>query len=571
MLLVLATKRGVPVSEDTSLEEIEEGLQELDESQAIGRLGRSGRYWIVIKETLIDKSSTEDVDEAVREWVSDGDPFRSDSYCELCGKIPIRYNFPIRNKVNANRLVVGSECIHNYLKIAGYETPQALRSKLEAQRALLKKQERGEAGEGEYAALNETFTVETELRAALGRSVGGEQDLDWLEYKQALEDAVTVCNQIGATGAVVQAAQKALISLGPLRKVMEENRKGHRFEGYGVGTLVTTIMRKKDPGEKLQALKRVQDVLETVLKFGAPSEVIARAWGAVRDCRDKLIQEVTRKCDRGKAQVSEDYRDELELTKPYAFLHSVIEAGVEVQRQAFDEQLLRIKVAVNSEDFIEEMQRESSETAGLLSLSFTPDMANVEGPTGKIAVKICEFVNAVARGRLPSVIGAIEGIYRLDGPVVDLAGVKASLLKAANDGLVEADILGDDAIDEFAQEVEKKDPRVLDIVQKEVDEVALLAKMTGNQKVFEVMGQQLGFDVERAFSSYTTDPTPKLDEERFCRDIFERWVSGRLAQLSPAQMSNIQRQMQSKGGREVKHSVWAALKSELTKKYSPIR
>jgi hypothetical protein len=567
MLLVLATKKGVPVG-SSNIEELEEGLREISEAQAIGRRGDD--YWEIIRETLIRNSSTEVVEDAVREWVSDGDPYEDRGHCELCGKTPIKFHFPIRNKVNGNRLVVGSECIHHYLKIAGYETPQALKAKLTAQLNLLKKKERGGAGEEDYNALNEAFAVEEELRTVLGRMVGTE-DLDLLEYRSSLTEVVTVCNQLGVSNASTQAAQKALVAIGPLRKVMEEGRRAQKFEGYGVGTLLTTLLRKRDPGEKLQVLKRVQDSLEAVLQYGPPPEVIARSWGAVTNCRDKLVVEATRKCDRGKAQVMEDYRDELEITKPYSFLHAMIDSGVGAQRKMFDEQLEKIKRAVESENFVEEIQKESSELASLLGMTFSPDLSNIQGPAGRIAFQVCDFVNAVARGRLAPVFVAIEGAYRLEGPIRDLAGVKASLLQAADEGIVEADLIGDDAIGKFVQEIKDRNPRVLELLQKEVDEVALLARETGTLQVYEVMGRQLGFDVEKAFKAYSTDNNPKFDEERFCRDIFERWASGRLTQLSPGQMTNIQRQLSFKGNREVRNSVWSALKAELTAKYSPIR
>lgn len=44
-----------------------------------------------------------------------------DADCELCGHADIRYQFEIVNRINSNRLLIGSECITRYSDISVYQ------------------------------------------------------------------------------------------------------------------------------------------------------------------------------------------------------------------------------------------------------------------------------------------------------------------------------------------------------------------------------------------------------------------------------------------------------------------
>jgi hypothetical protein len=75
-LMLAASKKSISI--DASLDEeseIEEGLEDLASAEAIGRQGRNSPYWPKIRERLLQFSSTDNVDEAIREWVDEGNPF----------------------------------------------------------------------------------------------------------------------------------------------------------------------------------------------------------------------------------------------------------------------------------------------------------------------------------------------------------------------------------------------------------------------------------------------------------------------------------------------------------------
>jgi len=81
------------------------------------------------------------------------------------------------------------------------------------------------------------------------------------------------------------------------------------------------------------------------------------------------------------------------------------------------------------------------------------------------------------------------------------------------------------------------------------------------------MSQDLEFDVQAVFKLYSS----KIDLEKdFCSDIFNRWKSDRIQSLTPSQMSNIRKKMMG-GRKEVKDSMWGALKSDLMSKFSVVR
>jgi hypothetical protein len=75
-------------------------------------------YWEKVRETLLKKSENkDDYDEAKMEWdfIESWEDYPG--RCQLCGFHPIRYHFLIKNRLNKNELVIGSECVQNYLKL----------------------------------------------------------------------------------------------------------------------------------------------------------------------------------------------------------------------------------------------------------------------------------------------------------------------------------------------------------------------------------------------------------------------------------------------------------------------
>lgn len=74
-------------------------------------------YDEIVAEVILARSSSHDLDTALREWEFTGEiieyPKGDTRTCELCGH-PLRYHYVIRNRRNGSILKVGSECVNNF-------------------------------------------------------------------------------------------------------------------------------------------------------------------------------------------------------------------------------------------------------------------------------------------------------------------------------------------------------------------------------------------------------------------------------------------------------------------------
>jgi len=554
-------------------DELEEGLADIDEAIRREKNPRSGPYWPKIRAKLLEESSSQDIDEAIKEWGRDGLPYISRESCQLCGKTPIKFCFPLKNRMNGSRLVVGCECVHNYLEIGGYESPEALRKLLVAQLNILRKKEKGEATDEQVEAATKVFEIEHQIRRRIAVVSGGATDFDIKEYQESLNSVILVANHLEVKDASIAAARSAMTLIKPVLSFMEKTRAKQKFVGFGIGVLTTTIMNQRSPEKKAANLEILLSAISRLFDCGLPSDTLSRAWGSVSLAKNKLVDIVAKKCDTGKAELLSDYRNEIAITKPHEHLSFMITQGIDALRKTFDAQLEKVRAAVEDPDFIEKIQSEASVVAKILNFSFSPDLASSDNVVQRNAYKIIEFVQSVNKGKgaVDVIVDAIQGTYALEGAIKDRVGVKVSILRAGDDGVIDPDVMGDDSILDFGKLIRARDPKALEIVQKEVEDVALLVKSTNNQRVFELMSDQLDFDVERAFKLYTATPNPNSKsptfELDFCTSILSDWEAGRLSKLSPARMGNIQRQIAMKGRmKEVPNSMWEKLKSRLTAK-----
>lgn len=560
MFLMLAAKQ---IELDASLDEIpeiDEGIADLEEAEAIGKQGRRSPYWGKVRERLIQHSSTDNVDEAIREWADDGSAFTGQGVCELCDKSPIKFQFPIKNRVTGRSLVVGSECILNYLTIAGYENPAALKKRLVAQRNMLKKKEKGEASDEQIAALNATFDLDKELRLRLKSVSNGAEDIDLKEYRDTLMEAMTIANSLKITSAAVTCLGDTNKAVRGLGKFMEEMRKKQKsYQTDNLVDLLETIMRQRDPHLKLANLQTFKKHVNNVFQSGPPSEVIARAWNAIKDSRDGLLEKVVKNCDEGKLKLMDNYADELAMAKPYSHLYFMLTQGLTEQRKQFDAQVNNVEKALQDESFFEELK--GSGVAKILNMTFYPDLANSEGSLEQAAYNVGQFLNILGKGFVGGVTAALESLYAVRA-VRDRAGVIVALLKAADDGLLDADVLGSKTLIEFEKMVRAKDAKILALVQTEVDDIAELAAATGNMRVVDRMSKDLDIDMEKVFKVYAVD---REIENSILTRIYQSWKAGR--GVSPNQMGNMKKQLAMKRT-EVANSMWQKHQSELTGRFT---
>jgi hypothetical protein len=555
-------KTDIDVSDLDTSSEVQDAIAELDSGK-----GRDSRYWPKIRECLLSHSSSQNIEEARLEWEDDGTPYELEGgKCELCDKTPIKYHFPIKNRIKGDRLVVGSECIYNYLQIDGFEGPEELRKKLVAQLNFLKKKERGEAGETDIKDVGEAFLVDSKVKRIIASIAGGESDLDPNEYHAALKEVLHICNHLGVKGATVQASQQALIALTKVMKFMLPIQKKQKVSGPGLLAVAAAIMARRQTETRLSNMTEYLGLLTTVAKFGPSKDVISRSWGVATQKRDGLLSLVTKKCDAGKAQLNEDYRFELGMASPYRSLKTIIEEGVQAQKAFFDSQVDTVRSALDGDNFIELIQDGNSELSQALNLEFFPDLNNSDDVAQHAAAQVCAFINYVTNGDLQTSVFTIEKLYKLED-IRDIAGVKVALLRAANDSIIDADVDGKAAVTDFEKMLASKDKRVLALIEEEVDEVAALVKASNGLRVYEKMGQDLEFDVQAAYKLYSSKVASERD---FCSDLLTRWKQGELRSLTPTLLSSIRKKMMGRRN-EVPNSMWVELKSELMAKFSIVR
>ena len=572
MFLIYAAAKGkkptVNVDALDTIEELEGALKDIEAGEVIGRAGRNSSYWPKIRERLLKNSSSPDLEEAKDEWQADGLPYISDGTCELCDYTPIKYHFPIKNRVNGKGLVIGSECIHNYLEIDSFESTAEIKKRLLAQIHLLRKQERGEDTSEQLKAVGDVFETKSKVLRIIESISSGQPDLDILEYQTVLQEATHICNHLGIKNTAWKSAQETLFAITKVIRFRTSIKATQKLADEGLMTLAKAILAKRDPMEKKQLLEQYLKLLSTVAQYGPSKEVVSRTWGAIAQRRNTLLEIITQKCDKSKSDLAEVYREELAIASPYRHLKSILEEGLQAQRALFDSQLKVVEKAMESENFIDEIQKESSVVSQALNLEFLPDLENSDGSSQQAAAQVGKFLNLVSGGGFREIIAIVQDLYKLSG-VRDLAGVKITLLRAANEQVVDADVFGKKSVEEFESLLRGKDKKALSIIEAEIDEVAALIKATGNLRVYEKMGQDLDFDVQKAYKLYTKD---REFENTFCSDILQRWKEGRIRSLSAAQMGNIQKQITMKGRQgEVRNSMWDALRSELMVKVPIIR
>ena len=521
-----------------------------------------------IRERLLKNSSSQDIEDAIKEWEDNGLPYKCEGgSCELCDKTPIKYRFPIKNRLTGKPLVVGSECIYNYLQIDGYEGPELLRKKLVAQLNILKKRERGEAAEGEtLEGVEGLFQTESKVRRIIASIAGGESDFDPNEYMESLKEVLHICSHLGVKSATIQASQQALYATYEVIKFVKPIRAKQQVADKGLEAIVSAIMAKRKTEDRLRVLDKYLGLLNKVAQFGPAKEVITRSWEAASQKRDSLLAVVVKKCDAGKAQINADYRFELETASLYRHLKTIVEAGIEKQKAFFDSQVTIVRKALEGDNFIELIQDGSSALSNALNLDFFPDLTNSDDADQHAAAQVCAFLNHVATGDIRRIVTSIEELYKLDS-IRDIPGVKVSMLQAADESILDSDLLGKDTVSEFERLVSAKDKRVLALVEVQVNEVAILVRATSGMRVFEKMSQDLDIDVQAVFKLYSSNNGLEKD---FCSDILTRWKAGRIQSLTPIQLSNIRKKMMGRRG-EASNSMWADLKPELTAKFSIVR
>jgi len=111
---------------DSTLDTVAELTEAVDDLDAALSGAASSGIEDKIKSNLLEKSVSKTYDEAKKEWALKKQWADPNGKCTLCGHNPIVYHFQIENKINNNTLILGSECILNYVHVSGF-TKEELR------------------------------------------------------------------------------------------------------------------------------------------------------------------------------------------------------------------------------------------------------------------------------------------------------------------------------------------------------------------------------------------------------------------------------------------------------------
>lgn len=163
-----------------TIQELEDAERDLEE--ALDGSAGAG-YEDKVKSNLISLSNAKTYDEAKLEWVLKNQWASPGGTCQLCGHNPITYHFQIKNKLNDHTLILGSECILNYVTISGF-TREELRLYLTRLRQRLH--------DRKFQAVDDTTIDVWEKQDAIYGSMKSmlaklPDDFDILEYKQQIQ------------------------------------------------------------------------------------------------------------------------------------------------------------------------------------------------------------------------------------------------------------------------------------------------------------------------------------------------------------------------------------------------
>lgn len=534
------------------LPEIEEGLQELEEASHSGE-SFSGPYGARIRAKLLSCSSNPDVEEAVKEWTRDGAGWKSPGgTCELCGKHPISFRFPIKNRVTGTRLVVGSECIYNYLKIAGFGSMEELRRRLNGERARLKKKETGELSEKGLAIYQEAADLETQLRARFSHLASGASDFDWLEYRNTLTEVTRVVSAVNAQAPVMGDINRTLWALRAIARIHENlSRRSKLLKTHGLLAMVSAAMRLRDDALKLDLLKQLQAAVNDMVGVGYPTDFVKRVWDDIKAEKANMIEKIEASAESQRQRLTQ-YDKALDQLKPYEFLHFSLIAGLNAARKMVEKEADAAKALVLSDDFIKAIMTRDNPISKLLGLKGYDPLYRGDDSLMVSAVKVSHLPELILyRSGGDYLSYAISRKYGLKQSVKDRAGLQVACFRLFDDGLLE--IEDPKALSStISNLVESGNKRVIDILEQEVDDLKPLKK----RDLWELLSDRWEFDVQKALKGFSQNVP---FEDSFARSLVANWQ--RWPKLSPKQMTIIQRKLtKSEPARE---NMWDVLKGDL--------
>lgn len=540
-----------------NLEEIGQAVEDLDDDPNMGSFG-SGPYWPKIRARLLGASNSQDPKEAVAEWkyirmwIDRG-------RCELCDHQPIKFHFQIENRVNGNRLVLGSECIYNYLIIPGVPSKETLKRRLNQLRSVAKAVAEGKLEEGAVAEMESLQGLEREINILINKVSRPERDIDLKEFQKELGQPVERIQILGINTQGSQTVQAVFTSVRQLvYHLTAIQKRSTKYKSFQLLPAVEAIMRFRDLGDRKSSLDTLQKYINNVFKLGPAEEVIEMAWAEVRNAKKDAIASYLGIIDTAKKKAQDNYQSTLEQLKPYSHLSFMVQAGVNVLKATIDKEAEEVIAALGTIDGEGEIDRRVLSPWKLKG----PDAyaMNLSQIRGSVAAEAARTVTLLQMFSSPGhyFVQAIEQKFGVAG-IKDRAGIAKAIFDAADDG--DLDLMADwNHGATFLQ-----NPKILARLAEEVDEVKNRIQETEGRKVYEVMGEQLRFDVKKFYSNIDMSNEWLVG---FGKSIFEQWKRG-MQGLSYKQRGVVDKSLSSKS--QPSDSLWEHMQGDFTKRFEPAR
>jgi hypothetical protein len=539
--------------------EIAEAMEELDE---VPTGGRTGPYWPRIRTTLLAHIASSDIEEAIKEWKFTR-MWSNHSSCELCGHTPIKFHFQIVNRMNGSKLVVGSECIYNYLVIPGAPDKKMLKKRLNQLRNRAKAVAEGQASEDDLAKLQVAQEMERDLNLLINRVCAPDKDTDVDELAKLLREPVDVGRSLNLHTQSFKEVETAWSAIRDLSRFLGTlSKRSTKYKTAEMLPAINAIMGfRSGVDDQIRLLTLFKDRVAKAFNAAGAGALVQMGWDEVKTGRSQGLNKLNDALEAAKSGCQRTYSDTLEYVRACDHLQFMVQAGVDSNKAQMDKQAEVTRKLIESPDFFDELGKGGRYAFQKLLPSFNTTLSTGDSRMEDAAVGVLQFIQAV-RGTIPHAL--TQAMFAIWGTGVrDYVGLRKAILRAADDGLINPES-GTNAINELTELLRKSDPKAMDLFQEESDDIKAAIKAGKKQKVYEAMSEAWDFDVKKF---YSTVPWDHPYFPHFCTQMLRSFRNGR-QDATAKERASISKNM-AKYRTPVPNSCWDKLQRDLLAPHNP--
>lgn len=526
-MFLFTANMGVIGGTDDEIDELDIAERELSEAE-LRPPNTSDAYWARIRDKLLSESVSPDLFKAIKEWSRKGMPYgHPNSACELCGKTPIYWNFPIQNKARKKALHIGSECIVNFLHVSKGTSLESIKVQIlreiknRRSEAEKRKKERKDKSPAQLES-DELLDMEKAIRDYI-RLAGTGEDFFFVRHLHALNEILLPLTHLGVTTPPKTKGDEALHACLKIQR-LASGLGLVPSEDLGILEIARDIIHHRNLRDRVKLMKALREGLSSVFKGADPNNIVIRLYEEYDDYRATRVHEAEASLASFLDKLRQRYKSSLSLVEKYEHLKFVLDAGlIAVQDEAKnrfsvyekglqDKKLLEIVFKAKEP----EVQRIFDSS----SLFPEPDLRKFNSAMAKSAANVVDFLQSLRRGDDKKAVDAVEATF--GRKIQDISGVQAALLQSAEDSTVVPEDRGVGTIDDFVDLIELKSPAVIRLIIKEVDDLTNVR--FGEALLFDRMSKSLGFDVEDTFKYF--DAYNPVDA-KLCRKLVKEWEAGK--------------------------------------------